>query len=163
MLIRPLDPVIDRAAVETLYHDARDYWALIYTQINTAQLAAGYFTDTPPGCDPGESQRLGVFVDDRLAGIAELSFGFPSPGDAYLGLMIFASWARRQGLGTTLLHEVESHARAKGYSQIFLGVLDSNPKGRAFWLRAGFTDTGFSRSTDEDGVPYTIRRLSKPL
>lgn len=163
MLIRSLDPITDRAAVESLYRAAADYWALDRLAPDPATQSAAFFTDAPPGCDPDESHRLGLFLNDRLAGIAELSFGFPEAGDAYLGLMIFADWARGQGLGQALLREVLSRARAKPCADIYLGVLDSNPKGRAFWLREGFTDTGFSRLDTDNGVTNTIRRLRKPL
>jgi GNAT superfamily N-acetyltransferase len=163
MLIRSLDPATDRAAVETLYRSAADYWALDRLTPDPATQSTEFFTDAPPGCDPGESHRLGLFLNDRLAGIVELSFGFPAATDAYLGLMIFADWARGQGLGSALLREVESRARARGHSQIYLGVLDANPKGRAFWLREGFTDTGISRLDTDNGVSNTIRRLSKSL
>lgn len=163
MQIRSLDPLTDRAAVQALYEAARDYWALDRATIDTAQLAADYFTDAPPNCDPAESLRLGLFEAARLAGIAELSFGFPQRGDAYLGLMIFADWARGRGQGRALLGEIETRARAKGCAQIFLGVLDTNPKGRAFWLREGFSDTGISRLDSDNGVTNSLRRLRKTL
>jgi GNAT superfamily N-acetyltransferase len=163
VLIRPLDPSADRAAVEGLYENAADYWALDRLTPDPATQSAEFFTDAPPNCDPAESHRLGLFLDARLAGIAELSFGFPEPADAYLGLMIFADWARGQGLGQALLREVETRARAKGHRQIFLGVLAANPKGRAFWLREGFRDTGISRLDSDNGISNTIHRLSKDL
>jgi ribosomal protein S18 acetylase RimI-like enzyme len=163
MLIRTLDPITDRAAVQSLYQSAADYWALDRLTPDPETQSAEFFTDAPPNCDPKQSQRLGLFLENRLAGIAELSFGFPAPQDAYLGLMIFAPWARGQGLGQALLREVETRARAKPCTEIFLGVLDANPKGRAFWLREGFRDTGLSRVDTDNGVSNTIRRLHKPL
>lgn len=161
--IRQLLPDADLPLVETLYACARDYWDLAEHGTSTRDLAAGFFTDAPPDCDPSASLRLGAFQGDRLAGVAELSFGFPSRGDAYLGAMILVDWARGQGLGRRLLHEVEALARRQGAQLIYLGVLDSNPKGRAFWLREGFTDTGFSRPHSGGVAETTIRRLVKPL
>jgi GNAT superfamily N-acetyltransferase len=163
MLIRKLDPVTDLAAVQDVYDHAKDYWALDRLEIDPAALAAAFFTDAPPNCDPAASYRLGLFDGARLAGIAELSFGFPTPSDAYLGLMILADWARNKGQGVVLLTELEARARAKGHSHLFLGVLDNNPKGRAFWIRQGFADTGISRLDTDGGVTKTIQRLVKAL
>jgi GNAT superfamily N-acetyltransferase len=163
MLIRSLDPITDRAAVQSLYESAADYWALDRLAPDPETQSAEFFTDAPPNCDPKQSHRLGLFLEDRLAGIAELSFGFPDPCDAYLGLMIFAPWARGQSFGSTLLRDLETRARANASKQVFLGVLDANPKGRAFWLREGFRDTGISRIDTDNGVTNTIRRLSKVL
>lgn len=161
MLIRELDASDDTAIVEALYEDAADYWNLDRPQHTPAEVADEFFTDAPPNCDPAQSHRLGLFLSDHLAGVAELSFGFPRPGDAYLGLMIFATWARGQGHGATLLRHIEHLARSRGCHEIFLGVLSSNPKGRAFWMREGFTDTGISRISAETG--NNLHRLCKAL
>ena len=44
-----------------------------------AAQAQDFFTDAPPNCDPAQSDRLGLFVNQRLSGVAELSYGFPEP------------------------------------------------------------------------------------
>lgn len=163
MLIRRLDPLADLGLVAQVYETARDYWALDRSQIDTTELAHSFFTERPPACDPASSLHLGLFLNAKLAGVAELSFGFPTPTSAYLGTMILADWARGQGHGTTLLRYIQQQARAKACTDMFLGVLDSNPKGRKFWLREGFTDTGLSRTDTENGVTKTIRRLGKAL
>ena len=48
--------------------------------------------------NPVELQIRTIQPQD-LAGVAELAFGFPEQGDAYLGLMILAPEARSQGFG----------------------------------------------------------------
>lgn len=161
MLIRALDPLADLDAVEALYARAADYWILADRRAPDRQKACDFFTDTPPGCDPMLSHRLGVFVDGGLMGVAELSFGFPAPGDANLGLQILAPEARGRGLGRGLLAEVEARARAAGAEVLYLAVLADNPRGWAFWAREGFRDTGLSRHDDETG--HVLHRLSKGL
>ncbi len=157
LLIRKLDPVADLDDVQTLYAQAADYWLLADRRAPDRQKAMDFFTDTPPGGDPAASHRLGLFVEGRLAGVAELAFGFPEPGDPYLGLMILAPEARSQGFGRVLLAEVERRARPAPH--LYLGVLDANPRGRAFWEKNGFTDTGIGRRDEETG--NTLRRMIK--
>jgi GNAT superfamily N-acetyltransferase len=158
-LIRPLDPIADLNAVEGLYARAADYWLLADRRPPDRQKAAEFFTDTPPGCDPAASHRLGLFQDGTLVGVAELSFGFPLPEDAYLGLMLLDATRRGQGLGAVFLAEVQ--ARAAPCPRLYLAVLQANPRGRAFWQRHGFTDTGLCGHDAETG--HTLHRLVKPL
>lgn len=159
-MIRTLHPVTDLPAVAAFLDEAADYWLLAEGAAPGPTAAADFFTDAPPGCDPARSQHLGLFHESRLSGLAELSFGFPAAGDAYLGLLILTPRLRGQGLGRSLLTEVETRARNAGAGALYLAVLDANPRGAAFWAREGFTRTGVSRE-DEHG--HTIRRLMKPL
>jgi GNAT superfamily N-acetyltransferase len=157
--IRQLDPITDLDAVEALYAQASDYWRLADHAEPDRQKALDFFTDCPPDCDPAASHRLGLFQDGRLQGVAELGFGFPSPGDAYLGLMILAPTARSHGFGQVLLAEILR--RAASAPRIYLGVLEANPRGRAFWERHGFQPTGISRVDEDTG--NILHRLVKPL
>ena len=88
MLIRSLIPKSDLTIVHEFYAKAPDYWQLAEGQVPGLQKAKDFFTDTPPNCDPKVSLRLGLFLDDRLSGLAEISLGFRTAGDAYLGLMV---------------------------------------------------------------------------
>jgi GNAT superfamily N-acetyltransferase len=161
VLTRNLDPVHDLAIVVQAYSEAADYWTLADRTPPDAAKAASFFTEAPPGCDPLRSHHLGLFVDDRLGGLAELSFGFPGPGDAYLGLMILSPRLRDQGYGRILLARVEELARAAGSANLYLAVLAENPRGLAFWQRQGFRATGLSRHDADTG--HTLMRLAKPL
>lgn len=163
MQIRALDPETDRAAVAALLDEAQDYFDLWKGHPPGPEDVDEVFTATPPGCDPALSHRLGLMLDDRLSGVAELSFGFPGPQDAYLGLMILAPRARSAGWGATFLAHVESLARARGAADLFLGVLEVNRRGHAFWLRMGFEPTGVTRDSTENGIAHRIHRLKKPL
>lgn len=156
---RELDPVTDLGAVRDFYDMAPDYWLMAEGQPPDATKAQAFFTDGPPGCDPEQSYRLGLFVGDRLSGLAELSFGFPDPGDAYLGLMILGPWAQGTGLGRGFLAHVQDLARGRGAEMLFLAVFEANPRARAFWEREGFRATGVSGQNDR----HVLHRLAKPL
>ncbi len=161
IVIRRLDPIADLAAVAEACAEAADYWTLVDGKPPDATKAAAFFTDGPPGCDPALSHRLGLFVKDRLSGVAELSFGFPALGDAYLGALILAPQARRQGFGRHVLAHVENLARTAGAPHLYLAVLAANTKGRAFWDREGFRPTG--KSSHDAATGHTLHRLVKPL
>lgn len=162
-VIRALDPVADRAAVHAMLLQAQDYYHLWKGHAPGDTETDDMFTGTPPGCDPAASQRLGLYLDGTLSGVAELSFGFPAAGDAYLGLMILAPAARSQGHGAAFLAHAESLARASGAPRLYLAVLEANTRGAAFWARMGFTPTGISRTDTSHARPHIIHRLVKPL
>ncbi|MCX7644436.1 MAG: GNAT family N-acetyltransferase [Rhodobacteraceae bacterium] len=158
--IRPLEAAADLARVADFWRAAPDYWLLAEGECDAQARARAFFEDAPPGCDPALSQRLGLFLGGRLSGVAELSFGYPEPGDAYLGLMVLGPWAQGAGHGRTFLAEVGRRARAAGARTLFLAVLERNPRGRTFWEREGFRPTGVGRA---DPLGGRIERLAKAL
>lgn len=160
-LIRPLDPARDLDAVQALYAQASAFWQMSDRKPPDRAKAAAFFVDTPPGCDPAASARLGLFKHDLLQGVAELAFGFPKSNSAYLGLMVFAETARGRGHGSALLARIERLAREKGCPELFLAVLEENTAGRAFWERRGFQPTGTSRHDTETG--HILHRMVKAL
>lgn len=162
-VIRSLTRPADLVPIAALLTEAADYYLLAEGAVPGPKAAEAFFTDCPPGCDPALSHRLGLFLNDRLAGLAELSFGFPTAADAYLGLMILSPAARGQGLGRSFLAHIESLARAAGSPRLYLAVLQANPRGWAFWTREGFQPTGVSRVDNEHGLNHVIHRLVKPL
>jgi GNAT superfamily N-acetyltransferase len=161
MLIRNLHPVTDLAAVLACQTAAQDYWLLAEGKCDPKVKAVEFFTDCPPDCDPRQSHRLGLFHRNTLAGLAELSFGFPNANDAYLGLMLLAPEFRNLQLGPQLLAAVEARARRAQAPALYLAVLEANPKGRAFWHRMDFTATGKTRLDPETG--HSLHRLVKRL
>lgn len=160
-LIRTLDPVSDLAAVEALYAEASEFWMMTDRTPPDRQKAVDFFHDTPPGCDPAASHRIGFFEHSDLNGVAELAFGFPEPNSAYLGLMVLAPKVRGRGLGKAFLAHVETLARARQCPQLFLAVLEENHAGRAFWESQGFRATGLSGHDAKTG--HTLYRLVKTL
>jgi GNAT superfamily N-acetyltransferase len=160
MRIRELFPT-ETALVAQFYREAPDYWLLAEGRCDPAAQAQDFFTDAPPNCDPAQSDRLGLFLNQRLSGVAEVSYGFPEPGDAYLGLMILGPWAQGAGHGKAFLTHAETLARKRHAPRLYLAVLDVNPRGRAFWEREGFKGTGLTRKDAITG--HLIERLVKPL
>lgn len=49
--------------------------------------------------------------------------------------------ARGQGVGTALLGAIKAEAKTRGYAQVRLDVIDSNPRARGLYERSGFVAT----------------------
>lgn len=161
--IRPLDPATDRARVEAFFTAAQDYVILERDAPPGPEVTDEFFTQSPPGVDQTASQRLGLFDDDVLQALIEMSFGFPDPDSAYIGLLIAQPSARGTGAGTALLRACEAIARARGCREIFMAVLDANPKGRAFWEREGFRMRLADRPVTLGTKTQIAHRLGKAL
>ena len=161
--IRRLDPVTDRACVEGLFTAAADYVILERDAAPGPEVTAEFFTQAPPGVDPRSGQRLGLFDGDDLLALVELSFGFPDPDSAYFGLLIALPSARGTGAGPALLRRCEDIARSRGAREIFMAVLDANPKGRAFWEREGFRLRLADREVTLGTKTQIAHRLGKDL
>jgi GNAT superfamily N-acetyltransferase len=157
MLIRDLDPVDDLDAVHGFYLAAPDYWIMAEGVAPGLTKARAFFRDCPPGCDPAQSRRLGLFHHRRLSGLAELSFGFPHEDAAYLGFMMIGPWARNAGFGGHLLADVERIGVETGSGELYLAVLDINHDARRFWQRQGFAPTGVT------GTSVTGQGLTRML
>ncbi len=163
MLIRSLEETSDLNRVTEFYVEAPDYWELAEGYPPGFEKAKEFFGDIPPQCDPDEVHRLGFFLEERLSGIADLFFGFPKHGDAYLGLMMLGPWARNQGIGKRFLDHVEELAQTGGAKRLYLAVMTNNPKGRAFWEREGFLATGLSGKSVVGDNQQELHRLVKQL
>ncbi len=48
--------------------------------------------------------------------------------------------ARGQGVGTALLNAIRLEAARRGYSQVRLDVIDTNPRAKALYLKEGFKE-----------------------
>lgn len=163
MIIRTLHPLEDRARVDAFFQEATDYVTVERGEAPGPEVTAEFFDDTPPGCDPAASLRLGLFDEDRLIALAETGFGFPEQDDAYLGLMVVTPAARGRGAGPRLLRHIEGAARNRRCKALYLAVLDANPRGRAFWEREGFVTVLTDRPVTLGTKTQMARRMGKTL
>jgi GNAT superfamily N-acetyltransferase len=163
MLIRTLSAIRDHHRVMGFLQTAADYIHLERDAAPSPDVAHEFFTDVPPGCDAAHSLRLGVFDSGHLIAITDMAMGYPDAQTAYLSLLLIAPQARGRGVGPHILHYLQSRARENGATAICLGVLDANPRGRAFWRREGFRDTGLSGNVTLGQKTQMAHRLKKPL
>ena len=160
MLIRQPEPS-EAPLVGQFYRDAPEYRILAGGSVDPDIKAQEFFTDAPPSCDPEQSHHLGLFFGNRLSGVVELSYGFPEPTDACLGLMLIGPRAQSMGHGKAFLKHAETLERSRAASRLYLAVPEANPRGRAFWEPEGFTHSG--RSVVDSDTGHCLHRLMKPL
>ena len=162
--IEPLSRARDADRVLDLFRRSADYLWLERGEAPTAAHVDEFFTGAPPGGDPEDALRLGlVLADGSLAGVAELAFGFPEPGDAFLGLLQLAENQRGRGLGAALLVQIEAEARLRGAPRLYVAVVQANPRGRAFWGREGFAVSGAGAQMVTGQKTHVATRMVKPL
>ena len=163
MLIRALDPTADLVLITDFFSAVADYIYLERGEGPGPAVIHEFFTDAPPGCDPAASHRLGLWNAQDLVAIADMSHGYPSPDAAYIGLFLVHHATRGTGAGPILLRHLEALARNGNASALYLAVLDTNPRGRAFWQREGFAPTGTSGEITLGQKSQIAHRLSKKL
>ncbi|GKY89177.1 GNAT family N-acetyltransferase [Sinisalibacter aestuarii] len=163
MELRKLDPNRHGRLVAGLFLASADYVRLAEGVEPGPAQAAAFFKGVPPGGDISQSVKVGMFEGAALLGIADMAFGYPAEGDAYIGLMLFAPEARGKGLGRALLALLEEEARARGSERMFIGVIESNPRGRAFWLREGFLPVRRLGPVKVGARAHMVERMGKSL
>lgn len=96
--------------------------------------------------DPG-ILTLVAFDGEDMTGYAQVCRSEPPPCVATAGAMelwrfyVSQSWHGR-GVAQALMQAVVGAARAQGAAALWLGVWEHNPRARAFYRKAGFTDVG---------------------
>ena len=139
-IIRDLSDPDDRPALRDFYDRAQDYIILETGLAPSDKTIDQLFQNAPPGGDPAECIRLGLFDEHGvIQGICEQSFGYPNPNSSYLGLLILSTDIRGSGYGPILFEYMKNTAIEKNCSEVFVAVLEPNTRGRAFWERMGFT------------------------
>jgi ribosomal-protein-alanine acetyltransferase len=74
--------------------------------------------------------------------------------------IVIAGPARRQGLGSSLLHEVLNLAKSQGAETALLEVRESNRAARAFYEKSSFAQSGrrkkYYQNPPEDAILYRL-------
>lgn len=153
----------DDAAVLDLMVRAADYSLLEKGRPPVAADVPAFFASCVPGGDLAEAVKLGFWQDEVLLGVLEMSYGYPDPADAYIGLLMLDKAARGAGIGPQLLAEATVRARAKGAKRQLVAVLAANPKGRAFWQREGFRPERDFPASPDDPLGHARCRMTRDL
>lgn len=147
----------DGARVLDLCKRASDYIRLETGQDPDMAYVEETLTDAPPGVPPDQLWCWGHASDGTLDGIATCLKGFYGANDWYLGLLLLDPAARGTGLGARMARHVMAQAQADNAACLRIAVLDTNPRGRAFWERLGFVHE--KSSSGGDGQLRHVHRL----
>jgi GNAT superfamily N-acetyltransferase len=162
-LIRALFPDSDATAVRHLFDRAADYIDLETGELPSDATVADFFAPAPFATEPADTVKLGLFSGGRLDAIADLAFGFPDQGDAFIGLLLIAADRRGHGLGHLFVDHIVDVARARHAPRLFIAVLEANPKARAFWAREGFVPVLTSPPTQMGRRIHIRHRMERRL
>jgi GNAT superfamily N-acetyltransferase len=162
-LIRELSPEADATAVRHLFDRAADYIDLETGEVPSDATVADFFAPAPFATEPADTVKLGLFSGGRLDAIADLAFGFPGQGDAFIGLLLIAADRRGHGLGHLFVDHIADVARARHARRLFIAVLEANPKARAFWAREGFVQVLTSPPTQMGRRVHIRHRMERRL
>jgi len=163
MELRKLQAEKDGQAVARLFLASAEFVQMTEGVAPGVAQVAGFFKGLPPGGDISQSVKVGLFEGAALLGVADMAFGYPEPGDGYIGLMLFAPQVRGQGLGKALLALLEEEARARHAERLYVGVIGANTRGRAFWLREGFVPVRRLGPIKVGAKAHMIDRMVKVL
>ena len=140
----------DREPLQNLHWSAPGYSLIVHGHL-------------PPGKSMDDKFVLGIFLDGRLVGCAEVLRGYPEPEVAYIGLLLFAEAHQGQGLGRKALGEVFDLAAGWGCGKVQLAVIASNRRAHAFWSREGFTELRRKQVPKVTGEAIVMQRLNPAL
>lgn len=163
MELRKVEPEKHGLRVAELFLASADFVMLTEGVAPGPAQVAGFFKGVPPGGDISQSVKVGLFEGDILLGIADMGFGYPEAGDAYVGLILITPNARGKGLGKALLALLEEEARARGAERMFAGVVEANAGARAFWLREGFLPVKRTGPVTVGTRRHMLLRMGKSL
>ena len=161
--MKDLQQGVDDRSVIDLMLRAADYSVLDKGHAPVVADVAAFFASCVPGGDLAEAVKLGFWQEGGVLGFIDMSFGYPNPKDAYIGLLMLDEAVRGGGIGPQLLAEATRRAQAKGATRQLVAVLDANPRGRAFWQREGFRPERHFPASAEDPLGHVRCRMTRDL
>ncbi|MEN9011605.1 MAG: GNAT family N-acetyltransferase [Yoonia sp.] len=122
--------VLDPSHAISAYDDDGTLLGVAGFKTSKGALVGGTFRDL--------SDAYGLFGADWRDGLLAL-LERDTENERFLMDGIFvAPAARGRGIGTALLDAIMAEAKTRGYAEVRLDVIDSNPRARALYERVGF-------------------------
>jgi len=158
MQIIPLSYPVDIDRTRGVFDAATDYVFLEYGTAPDDAVVKAFFHERPDTVPAANCHHIGIEQGGDLVGLAGYLFGFPTPTDCYIGLMILDASVRGKGIGTQVVKHIVETARRQGATRLLIAVLDENPKGRAFWLAQGFRHLQTFAPTTDGHIRHRMGR-----
>jgi GNAT superfamily N-acetyltransferase len=137
---RFLDASQDLEVLQAVHDGAPGYYRTVFGRLPDGTEALETFQSLPPGLRAEAKAVLGFFLEGTLVGCAELLRGYPEPGIAFIGLLLFAEAHQGAGLGHAALERVAAVAADWHCDALRLTVVATNGRALAFWRREGFRE-----------------------
>lgn len=129
----------DLGAVLSLARSNRIYYRYLNERPTMASLTAE-LTALPEGASPEQKHLVGFYDEDSyLVAVLDLTCGYPSPEQAFIGWFMVAADMQRQSVGSSLFADIRAELAAQGMGKVTLSVPARNEGLVAFWEAQGFT------------------------
>lgn len=86
-----------------------------------------------------ETESFLVKNEDGFIGVIDFLHKNPNDGFPWLGLLMVHRDCQTKGIGRSIFHEFEKLLIKRSIDTLRLGVLQSNPSAKKFWITVGFT------------------------
>ena len=113
--------------------------------------------DTPPDTDRSHKYYVGFYEDGQLSAVMDIVDGYPTPPTAYIGFFMVAQSRQGQGVGSTLIREIEPYLKSVGVTAVRLAINKGNPQSTHFWEKNGF---GVIKEVEKDGSAFLVAEKS---
>ena len=149
----------DVAEITALFQSDPDYFALEGPQPSEDTVRHD-MANLPPRCLPSQKHFTVLRKDGRLCAVLDLVEGYPRERTLFVGLLLVEPQLRNQGVGSGIAEALLRAADKGGFDQVRLGCLQANPRGHAFWERAGFVDVREGTMTNGGAPVWIMEQLT---
>lgn len=148
------------ADLQSVFNGAPAFSLLVEGKLPEPDAAEQALEALPPDIDYPDKFVFGYYLDQQIAGCADVIRGYPEKHCAFIGLLLFAENWQRQGLGKQALQHIDHLARGWGCQEIRLGVVANNQPGLVFWTAQGFVEQS---RRELPGYPADLILMSRSL
>lgn len=122
----------------------------------TAELIRQDLQITPPGIPMEQKYYIGFFENHTLVAIMDLILGYPDSQSVFIGFFMMHIALQGAGIGSSIIAELLSAAKACGFQSCQLGIDQFNPQSNHFWRKNGFEV--IREVVQEDGVIFVAQK-----
>lgn len=90
---------------------------------------------TPPGIDISRKYYIGFYKSNELIAIMDLIDGYPSDEVAYIGFFMINKKYQGQGIGSSIIYDLERYLKEIDKKSIQLAIDKGNPQSTNFWKK----------------------------
>lgn len=138
----------DLPSIQALFQRCGAFFQLVFGAPPGPDAAEQWLLhENAPGKAPGDKAAFGLVDDEeRLIGAVDVVRDYPEPGQFWIGTMVIEPTIRGVGMGGWFHVEVLSWIREQGGRSVGLCVQVQNAGALRFWERAGYAETGRTRT-----------------